>query len=434
MYQRTDGEGTATRPRADARRWRSGTFADFFQGMYERIGIVREGKQPPDKRTPLTPKQCKEVLLQGIDITVQRSPVRAYSDAEYTAQGVRMTEDLTDRDLIIGVKEVPLEMLMAEKSYLIFSHTIKKQPHNRKLLRTVLDRRITLIDHELLTDTKGERVLAFGRWAGVVGAYNALRAWEATKGGSSLRPAYLCHDRAEMELHLGNYKLPQDLRIVLTGGGRVGKGAMELLERAGLRRVSPAEFLKGDNTAPVYTMLGSEDLYHRLDGAPFDKGAFHRDPSGHRADMLPFARTAHIYIACHFWDPRGPKILSADDLRSPGLTLKVIADVSCDIGGPIDSTLRASTISDPFFGYDPTSASECPVGAAGSITVMSVDNLPCELPRDASKSFGRDLMDRVLPHLVGNDAEGMIDRATIAKGGALTARYAYLQDYADGKD
>jgi saccharopine dehydrogenase (NAD+, L-lysine forming) len=400
--------------------------------MYKKIGIIREGKQPPDRRVPLTPKQCKEVLHQGIDISVQRSSVRAYSDAEYTAQGLRMTEDLTDRDLIMGVKEIPYDMLMAEKSYLIFSHVIKKQPHNAKLLRTVLDRRITLIDHELLTDPKGERVLAFGRWAGVVGAYNAFRAWEATHGDATLRPAHQCHDRAEMELHLLDYALPPDLRIVLTGGGRVGKGAMEVLDRIGMRKVEPSEFMKADNTSPVYTVLGSSDLYSRLDGRPFDKAAFHADPSGHRSDMLPFANVAHIYMACHFWDPRGPKILSAEDLRTPGMTVKVIADLSCDIGGPIDSTLRSSTIAEPLFGYDIATGQECPTGSPGSITVMSVDNLPCELPRDASKSFGRDLMDRVLPHLVGDDAEGMIARATIATKGALTERYEYLKDYAAG--
>ncbi len=398
--------------------------------MYKKIGIVREGKEPPDRRTPLTPKQCREVLLKGIDITVQRSPVRAFTDAEYTAQDVRMTEDLTDRDLLIGVKEVPHDMLMAEKAYLIFSHTIKKQPHNRKLLRTVLDRRITLIDHELLTDTKGDRVLAFGRWAGVVGAYNAFRAWEVSHGQPTLRPAHLCHDRAEMELHLLNYNLPQDLRIVLTGGGRVGKGAMEVLDRIGVKRVDPSTFLQQNNASPVYTMLGSADLYRRDDGQPFDKDAFHKDPSGHHADFAPFAKAAHIYIACHFWDPRGPKILDAPLLKEPDLGLKVVADLSCDIGGPIDSTLRASTIADPFFGYDPRTGAECPTGTPGSVTVMSVDNLPCELPRDASKSFGRDLMDRVLPHLIGEDVEGMIDRATIARNGRLTERYAYLSDYA----
>lgn len=398
--------------------------------MYKRIGIIREGKEPPDRRVPLTPKQCKEVLLKGIDIIVQRSPVRAYTDAEYTAQGVRMTEDLTDRDLIMGVKEVPLDMLMAEKSYLFFSHTIKKQPHNKKLLRAVLDRRITLIDHELLTDTRGERVLAFGKWAGVVGAYNAFRAWEAGRGNITLRPAHLCHDRAEMELHLLDLKLPQDLRIVLTGGGRVGKGAMEVLDRIGMRRVESEEFLRKTNTSPIYTILGSSDLYARNDGKAFDKAAFHGDPSGHEARFGPYAKAARIYIACHFWDPRGPKILPASLLREPGIGLEAVADISCDIGGPIDSTLRASTIADPFFGYDRATGTECQVGSPGSITVMSVDNLPCELPRDASKSFGRDLMDRVLPNLVGPDADRMIENATIARDGRLMDRFAYLADYA----
>ncbi|MFT3886134.1 MAG: hypothetical protein QM724_12120 [Flavobacteriales bacterium] len=220
---------------------------------------------------------------------------------------------------------------------------------------------------------------------------------------------------------------------MLTGGGRVGKGAMETLDRAGVRRVEPAEFLNGTFDGPVYTMTSSADIYRRNDGKPFDRAAFHADPSDHHADFLPFARKAQIYIACHFWDPRGPKILSAADLRDPALALKVIADVSCDIGGPVDSTLRASTIADPFFGYDKASGSECPVGRAGSITVMSVDNLPCELPRDASKSFGQDLMDRVMPNLIGNDPEGMIARATIATKGALTERYTYLADYAAGK-
>jgi alanine dehydrogenase len=398
--------------------------------MFKKIGIIREGKLPPDKRVPLTPKQCHEVSMQGIDIKVQRSAVRAYTDAEYVAKDVRITDDLSDRDLIIGVKEVPLDMLMADKAYLFFSHTIKKQPHNAELLRTVLDRRITLLDHELLTNSQGVRVLAFGHWAGVVGAYNAFRAWQATMGGPALKPAHLCHDRAEMDLHLGEFPVPEDLRIVLTGAGRVGHGAMETLERAGLKRVSPEDFLHASFTGPVFTVLDSHDIYARDDGKPFDVAAFHADPRGHHSVFLPYARRAVIYIACHFWDARGPKIITADDLRDPALALRAIADISCDIGGPIDSTLRASTIAEPLFGYDKASGQECRVGATGSITVMSVDNLPCELPRDSSKSFGRDLMDHVLPHLTGADTDGMIARATIAQNGKLTEKYSYLSDYA----
>jgi saccharopine dehydrogenase (NAD+, L-lysine-forming) len=400
--------------------------------MYSKIGIIREGKTPPDKRVALTPAQCLEVMMRypGTDVVVQRSPVRAISDAEYEAAGVRLTDDVSDRDLLIGVKEVPVDMLHEGLSYQFFSHTIKQQPHNRKLLQAALAKRIRLIDHELLTDRKGERVLAFGKWAGVVGAYNAFRAWQATLGGPFLKPAHLCHDRAEMEQHLHAFPLPKDLRVVMTGGGRVGRGAMEVLDKAGLARVSPSAFLNAVFDGPVYTVLGSADLYRREDGKPFDKAAFHTDPSGHVADLMPFILKANLFMACHFWDPRGPKILTSEMLRTPGQALRVVADMSCDVGGPIDSTLRASTIAEPLYGYLPHSNAECGVGTPGSITVMAVDNLPCELPRDASEAFGRDLVDHVIPHLVHADAEGMIERATIVEQGRLNDRYAYLSAYA----
>lgn len=401
---------------------------------YRKIGVIREGKQPADRRVPLTPAQCKEVMQRypEVDLVVQRSPVRAYSDAEYEAFEIPLVDDLADRDLIIGVKEVPVDLLLPEKAYLFFSHTIKEQVHNRKLLRAVLDRKVRLLDHELLTNPHGERVLAFGYWAGVVGAYNGMRGWQLAHGGPSLKPANECHDLEELERHLHAYPLPQDLRIVLTGGGRVGKGAMGVLERAGVKRISPKEFLEATNTTPVYTVLGSADLYVRDDGQPFDKQVFHENPKGHHARFLPYARKAHIYMACHFWDPRGPKIISAEDLRDPDLSLEVIADISCDIGGPIDSTLRATTIESPFYGYDPMTGTEKPAGTPDTITMMTVDNLPCELPRDASEAFGRDLVERVLPFLVGEDHEGMIARATIAQHGSLTAAYSYLSNYVKG--
>jgi alanine dehydrogenase len=401
---------------------------------YSKIGVIREGKQPADRRVPLTPAQCRRVLERYplLDLVVQRSPVRAFTDAEYEAAGITLVDDLNDRELILGVKEVPLDMLLTGKSYLFFSHTIKKQAHNQKLLRAVLEQGITLIDHELLTNPHGERVLAFGYWAGVVGAYNGFRAWQLLHGGPALLPAHECHDLEELERHLHAYPLPKDLRIVMTGGGRVGKGAMGVLERAGVERVTPEEFLSGTFAGPIYTVLGSADLYERTDGKPFNKEAFHHDPSGHRSKLLRYAQRAQIYMACHFWDARGPKILSAEDLRNEDLALQVVADISCDVDGPIDCTLKASTIADPFFGYERSTGQEVPAGTPGSITVMSVDNLPCELPRDASDAFGNDLIERVLPHLVGSDAEGMIDRATIARGGHLTDHFSYLADYAAG--
>ncbi|MEO8066990.1 MAG: NAD(P)-dependent oxidoreductase [Flavobacteriales bacterium] len=402
--------------------------------MYKKIGIIREGKQPVDRRVPLTPLLCREVLdaHPDLDLVVQRSPMRAFMDAEYEIEEVPLVDDLGDRELILGVKEVPVEMLMPGKSYLFFSHTIKKQPHNRKLLRTIMDRGITLIDHELLTDAKGDRVLAFGKWAGVVGCYNAFRAWQVHHGSPDMEPANECYDRAEMERHLADLPLLRDLRIVLTGGGRVGKGAMEVLDKRGVLRVDAEAFLTGTFDGPVYCVAGSEEIYQRVDGKPFDKAAFHADPSGHVSTFARFAHRAHIYMACHFWDPRGPKLLSAADLGDERISLRVIADISCDVGGPIDSTLHSTTIARPFLGYDRASATECTVGQAGSITVMAVDNLPCELPRDASEAFGRDLVDRVLPNFLGEDPTGMIERATIVRKGALTERYAYLSEFAMG--
>ena len=401
---------------------------------YRKLGIIREGKEPADRRVPLTPAQCRTVQQRHpeVDLVVQRSPVRAFTDEEYAQAGVTLVDDLADRDLILGVKEVPLEQLLEGKSYLFFSHTIKQQAHNRKLLRAVLDRKITLIDHELLTDVHGVRVLAFGYWAGVVGAYNGFRGWQLLHGGPALKPAHACHDLEELEQHLHAYPLPNDLRIVLTGGGRVGKGAMGVLERAGVLRVTPTVFLNGSHDGPVYTVLGSSDLYDRADGEPFDKAAFHENPTGHVSKFAPYARHAHIYMACHFWDPRGPKILSTTELRDPALGLQVIADISCDIGGPIDSTLRASTIAEPFYGYALGTGNEVHPGTLGSVTVMAVDNLPCELPRDASEAFGADLLERVLPNLVSTDNEGMIRRATIAEQGDLTPHFQHLKNYSEG--
>ena len=402
---------------------------------YRKLGIVREGKVPADRRVPLTPLQCRTVQERypDLDLVVQRSNVRAFTDQEYAAAGIRLVDDLGDRDLLLGIKEVPVDLLLPSKSYLFFSHTIKQQPHNRKLMQAVIAKGITLMDHELLTDLNGDRVLAFGYWAGVVGAYNGFRAWQLIHGGPALKPAHACHDLEELERHLHAFPLPKDLRIVLTGGGRVGKGAMGVLERAGVERVRPQDFLEGTHQGPVYTVLGSGDLYERIDGKPFDKAAFHADPSGHRARFRPFAERAHMYMACHFFDPRGPKILEREDLQDPACTIEVVADISCDIDGPIDSTLRASTIEEPFYGYDPETGKEVAPGVNGSITVMAVDNLPCELPRDASEAFGLDLIERVLPGMVVADKEGMIDRATIVRDGRLTERFAHLSNYALGE-
>ena len=403
-------------------------------GMTRRIGIIREGKVPPDRRVALTPDQCRTLLdrYPELDLTVQRSPDRAFTNDEYERAGIPLTDDLSDRDLIIGVKEVPIAQLLPGKTYLFFSHTIKKQEHNRKLLKAVMDAGITLLDHELLTNDEGRRVIAFGRWAGIVGAYNAFRAWQAAKGGPRLKPAHQCHDREEMESELVNHPLPEDLRIVITGDGRVGQGAMEVLDHAGIERVAPSELAHGGSRGARYTVLETGDIYAREDGRPFDRSRFMKDPAGHRSAFGRWVTDADIYIACHFWDPRGPKILTRTMLDRPDRRLEVVADISCDIDGPIDSTLRASTIAEPMYGYDPSSGKEVTTGTPGSVTVMAVDNLPCELPRDASDSFGHDLVTQVFPALLEGRDNAMVQRATIVLEGEPVGPYKSLKDWALG--
>lgn len=229
-----------------------------------RIGIIRERKVPVDRRVALTPKAARRAMAlhPGLDLVVEPSPVRAFSDAEYEAAGVPLQADLGDRDLLIGVKEVPVEHLLAGKRYLFFSHTIKKQPHNRKLMQAVVRKGITLIDHELLTDDAGERVLAFGHWAGVVGAYNALRGWNMLRGGPGMKPAHECHDLAELKHEVLKLEDRAALHIVMTGAGRVGQGALELLESADVRRSTPDDLRSGKVTGPTVTVLGKIGRAH----------------------------------------------------------------------------------------------------------------------------------------------------------------------------
>ncbi len=340
------------------------------------IAILRETKNPPDIRVPFTPAQCRELMdtYPGLTITVQPYANRCYSDDEYLKLGIPVQESVSHCSLLVGVKEVDIEGLIPGKDYMFFSHTAKKQKHNHTLLKALVEKRIRLIDYEYLTDENRIRLVAFGRWAGFVGAYNAVRAYGSRYGKFELLPAWKCRDSKELLEHLKEADIKSQ-RFVLTGGGRVAGGAMEILSAAGIRRVSPAEFLSS-GTAGVYTQLDPDHYVRRKDGKPFSLAEFFSDPTGYENALLPYTRKADIFIACHFWDPRSPMMLTEDDLKDPALKVKIIADVSCDVGGPLASTLRASTIADPFFGYDPSSGKEVPAFDPKGITVMSVDNLP----------------------------------------------------------
>ena len=396
------------------------------------IGLIREGKTPPDKRVALTPNKCveAEATFPGLRVLVQSSPIRSYADDEYRALDLHVQPDVADCDILLGVKEVPVAELIPNKTYLFFSHTVKKQPANRELLREVLRRNITLIDYEMLTNAQGERVVAFGHWAGIVGAYNGLLTYGRKHRLYDLKPAWQCVDMEDMEEEFFKVQKLPPIKIAVTGSGRVAQGALEVLERMGIRRVSVYDYLYLTFDEPVYAQLRSSDYNRRRDGRVWDTANFHAEPAAYESTFGPFLPVTDLLIACAYWHPAAPKLFETADTQRPDFKLDTIADVTCDIDGSIPVTRRASTIADPVFDYDPaTDALVAPYSGPGHLTVMAVDNLPCELPRNASRDFGRQLLDNVFPHLLGTDAEGVIARATIAKEGQLTERYAYLRDY-----
>ncbi len=400
-----------------------------------KIGIVRETKNPPDRRVPLPPVLCKRISdeFEGIQVFVQPDGYRAFTDDEYRQAGVSLKEDLSDCDVLMGVKEVKIEKLIPGKSYMFFSHTAKKQPYNRDLLRAVIDKNIRLIDYEYLTNDKNDRVVAFGRWAGVVGAYNALLTYGKRFQKFDLKPAWQCRDKKELFDNLKNVRIGQ-AKILITGGGRVAQGAMETLSVLGINKVSPEDFLKESVRGAVYTQLNPWDYVKRLDGQNFELLHFFNFPEEYETTFYPYTQAGDIYIACHFWDPRSPVFMTREDMQKKDFRIKVIADVSCDVNGPIPSTIRASTIANPVYGYDPTTGQEGESFNPGNISVMAVDNLPGELPRDASMDFGKNLINEVLPFLSGSKDGDIISRATISENGRLTERFSYLEDFLNGKE
>ena len=399
------------------------------------LGVIREGKVPPDFRVPLTPKQCKaiEVLYPEVKVVVQRSPIRTYPDAAYAEQGIELVDSLTECDYIFGVKEVQISDLIPNKTYFFFSHTFKKQPYNRALLNAVLDKKIRLVDYEVLKDKYNKRIIGFGRYAGIVGCYNAFLTYGLKSGRYSIKPANQCVDRKEVEQELKKVDLPSDFRLVLTGFGRVGHGAREIIDLLPITEESPEEYVKNSFEGPVYTHLEAEDYFAPKDGTSFMKKDFYSTPENYLSTFARYSKKSDMYVPCHFWSAKSPFILTNDDLLHADNRIKVVGDISCDIAGPIACTIRPSKISNGIYGYDPLTQTEVDFMQDGAIAVMAIDNLPCELPKDASEDFGNELLKYVLPCLFGEDPDQVITRGSqTTKTGELTDGFSYLSKYIAG--
>jgi len=396
-----------------------------------KIGLIKEGKIPNDRRVPFTPKQLSylsEFYKDSLSFFVESSPFRCFSDDEYIYEGIEVVGDVSFCDLLMGVKEVPFSLLVPNKAYIFFSHTIKEQAQNRNLLQSVLEKNITLMDYEVLKDDKGNRTVAFGHWAGIVGAYNGLWAYGKKSGLFELKRALDCFDKEELDQELIKVQLPP-IKIVVTGTGRVGKGVVEILEQVGIRQVGDKELLLQYFEEPVFTILSTEDYYRRKTDGGYDREEFYSTPESYESHFLKFAEVSDILMAASYWDPRAPKLFKMENISSEEFSLSVIADITCDINGSIPTTVKNSTILNPIFDIDRESFEVLPAfGKQTSISVMAIDNLPTELPRNASEDFGDQLIQHLIPELLKEESR-VLDRATIAKEGDLTIEFIFLRDY-----
>lgn len=400
-----------------------------------KIALIKEGKVPKDKRVALTPYQARQVMerFPEVDLVAQTSDIRCFTDQDYLNEGIQVVDSVDDCDILLGVKEVPIPNLIANKTYFFFSHTIKKQPYNQPLIKEVISKKIRLIDYETLTDETGKRIIAFGRWAGIVGAYNGIWTFGKRYNLFDIRRASECFDLEDLKTEYEKVKLPA-IKIALTGGGRVAKGAMEVLHGMNIRKVTPAAFIEEQFDYPVFTQLNTRDYHVRKDGGEFSRHEFYDNPELYDADFLKYAKVTDLLIAAAFWDPNSPVLFKREDILKNDFKINIVADITCDIEGSIPSTKKPSTIEDPVYDYNPSDNEvESAFTDEGNITVMAVDNLPCELPRDASESFGNELLNNVLPELLSDDSREVIKRATITAGGDLTPVYEYLRDYVNGE-
>ncbi|MEJ6791831.1 MAG: NAD(P)-dependent oxidoreductase [Lacinutrix sp.] len=401
-----------------------------------KFAIIKERKNPPDRRVVFSPQDLKTLKAKfpKAELVVEASDIRVFKDSEYQELGIEVSENVKDADVMFGVKEVPIESLIPNKKYFFFSHTIKKQPYNRKLLKAILEKNIELYDHETIVKENGARLIGFGRYAGLVGAYNGFRALGLRDKLFNLPKVEALRDLDAVKAELDKITLP-NIKILLTGTGKVAKGAKEILDHLKIKEVSDALYLTCEFTKPVYCLADVMEYAKRIDGKVGDKFTFYKDAKGYESNFMPYAKATDFFIAGHFYGDGAPYLFTRADAKHPEFKINLVADISCDIDGPIASTIRSSSIAEPFYGYDANTEKEVDFNAKGAITMMAVDNLPCELPKDASEGFGDMFLKYVIPAFFNNDADGILERAKMTtKNGEFTQRFSYLKDYVDGKE
>jgi saccharopine dehydrogenase (NAD+, L-lysine forming) len=394
------------------------------------IGLIREGKVPADNRVALTPLQCKWLMqhVNGMTIFVQPSQSRCFPDREYELAGAELKEDLSECNLLLGIKEVPVAMLIAGKTYMFFSHTRKKQPYNQKLMHAMVEKKITLIDYESLVHEDGQRIIGFGFFAGIVGAHNGMMAYGNRTDLFKLGRVGASKDYLELIHTYFGLKLPK-IKIAVTGNGRVAHGILEIMNLMDVREVEPKEFLQREYDYPVYVHLKGSDLYMHKRTGNYSREDFREHPEDYVCIFESFCYHSDILMNGIFWDVNMPRLFSMDTLKHPEFRIKTIADVTDDAHGSVPCNLGDASIDDPVYGVDLFTGEKTEPYLPGGVDVMAVGNLPNELPKDASRYFGEQLIKYVLEDLVKGGSV-TLDRATILRDGRLTEHFEYLSDYA----
>ena len=401
-----------------------------------KIALIKETKVPVDNRVALSPKQVAELnkRFPQHEIVVQASDIRAFSDDEYRAEGVRVVDNVKDCEVLFGIKEAKIESLIPNKHYFFFGHIAKMQEYNRPLLQAFMQKHITFCDYEYLVDDNNIRVCAFGWWAGVVGVYYTLRGYGLKYKLYELPKPDRRFTLEQLFDALKSIELPK-VKLMVTGAGRVSQGAQHVLENIGAQRMTEETYLATDKVDKLsYCVADVDRLVKRKDGGAFAWNDFTHNAMAYESDFMRFAKKTDVLICAHFWGPDAPVYLSEDDLRNPDMRIRMIGDVTCDIKGSIKSTVRPATHDAPYYDYNPVSEQdESAFSSKKNITVMAVDTCPNALALDTSIYFGDMLMKHVFEPLLKGEYSDVISRSMILDDGELTPRFDYLYEFAHGK-
>jgi len=404
----------------------------------EKIGIINESR-PDECRAPLVPMHIKKLLSHypKLKIIIQPSKKRCHTDSEYEKCGAEINDKLNECDLILGVKEIKPNLLIPFKKYIFFSHTTKIQSDNsasaqgtpgmdkKELLIEILKKKITLIDYENIRDKLRRRYLGFGRFAGIVGCYNSLNLYLKVTNQETMPRAYELNSYDELKYNIKKKNF-QKAKIIITGDGRVAKGALEFLKVANINEIQPNKFNKSNNLQAIFCNLPTSIYVRHKEGISFNLQNFIKFPEKYSSTLENFLPYASMLISSHYWDPKSPKLFNKKNIINYN-QLKVIGDITCDVNGSIPTTIRSSTIKEPYYFLNRKTNKEVKNNIK-ALAIMAVDNLPSELPKDSSKEFGDGIVSEVLPFFLESD-DGRISRATVTSNGKFCTDYKYLNNY-----